>query len=1184
MCAGSQPSPTTALNLRSTVWVTRQSVAPRAVQDKELRMFRRNRIALVALLTTVASATANAAEEKEKTSALDELSLEEFQPVFQALIEEDKGYQAINTLAGTRLRSNLKNLSASISVITKDFMNDIGAADLNDLLVYTLGTEVAGSGGNFSGLSAPEAGGIYDDALGQAIPATRIRGLTSADLTRNHFLSDIPLDTYNLERVEISRGPNAMLFGLGSPSGIVNSSLIQATLNGTKTSAATRLGSYGSRRVTLDHNQVIFAGKLSARLAGVYDDTQFRIEDAFGEKKAATLSLTYKPWRQTALRATAEVGSENSNRPEERPPFDRFTWWWAAGKPVWNPTTHSGRLLGTPQAPWTTTGATAAFLTAGGSRNTRLLAPGLANSPNDMPALFYLDPNSSAIGGLDIGGGVTVDGVEAWSTSGILPPGGSALVNGGMVWFRDPTFILQDVYQATNPTRALFTRNPQITDPAIFDFYHQMLGGPTKYEWADWKTLNLTFEQTFLDRKTGIELAYDKQTLDNGFTSPLSYQLALDINEVLPNGAPNPNFLRPMSAGLNWKRVYRKEREALRATAYYDLDLAEYGSGRLMKALGRHLFNATYSWQEPFAQERSGKMWATGSDYRLAERLPVPGSVGAAPRSVATVQYLGGSVLNAATPQDAVIQGVTANHDPSHLAQMTLLHNARPTSTAPAALTPWGAQMFGLISNSEEGIENTNSLATRTEQLVRSTSAALQSQWLSGTLATTVGWRKDSVSSYDAGLPSEDPATGVLTTTSDAWPLERIVGVAEETVSWGVVGHAPPRLREYLPYGHELSVFYHNSRNFRVVPQRYNIRNESIGPETGDSQEYGLRIGTVSGRVALRLSHYKTIADKASVGGLTPTINILADLVESTYAQISSGANAGNPAGIAAFDAWLESPYGQDYLDAFNYILDPNTDPAKPVAQFGKFANVNGERAPVAGTSTFESQGYELEMILNPTANWRITANAAKADALRTRVAAELDDFINNPESGILALVQAPDLSSTTAGALRFSPTADVYSTVRNNVVGPSYAIFQLNGAQTDELRKYRANLLTDYSFGAKLFGGRLAGLNIGGALRWQDKVLIGYEATTAVNSAGTTVPIFDFSKPIHGPTETNVDLWLGYSREWREWADFHVQLNIKNVGVGNELIPIYANPDGTPAMWRIREPQRWALNFGLEF
>ena len=82
---------------------------------------------------------------------------------------EDKGsYRANSTLAGTRVRTDLKDVSSAITVVTAQFLQDTGAKNAQDLLVYTPSTEVAGLRGNFSGAagSAGCAGkhGVGDDA------------------------------------------------------------------------------------------------------------------------------------------------------------------------------------------------------------------------------------------------------------------------------------------------------------------------------------------------------------------------------------------------------------------------------------------------------------------------------------------------------------------------------------------------------------------------------------------------------------------------------------------------------------------------------------------------------------------------------------------------------------------------------------------------------------------------------------------------------------------------------------------------------------------------------------------------------------------------------------------------------------------------------------------------------------
>jgi hypothetical protein len=1111
---------------------------------------------------------------------------------FEVRGENDNGYQSTSTLAGTRLRSDLKDLANSISVINKNFMTDINATDSTSLFVYTLGTEVGGFGGNYSDLAS--GAGVYDDALGQISPGVRVRGLLNADRTRDYFSTDIPMDGYNVDRVEISRGPNATLFGLGSPAGIINQALIKADLRKTQTEVTGQYGSYGSYRGVLDHNQVLLNDKLALRLAAVYNGAQFRVDPAYDRLRAATLTGTYRPLENTTIHVTVESGRDTSNRPDGRPPYDAFSYWWALGKPVWDPTTGTGHLLGTPQAPFTTT----SVFNANGTRNTAIgiSNAGIGGWGSNEPGLFYLDPNSSALGGLDIGTGTPVDGVKGFATNAFLFPGATALGSGGMIALRQQTQALQNVYHATDPGKSFYNRSPQITDPAIFDFYHDMLAGTDKQEWARWTSYNITLNQTFWNNKAGIEAVYDKQIADWGWLSPVDYGITLDINEKLPNGAVNPNFLRPVIAGTGFINTRRSNREAERITAYYDLDLRKVGGRHAWvgKILGDHMFNVNYTRQDQAFLKQGGTPWNAGIDYLLAEGGTPPGDVSSTARIVGVLSYLGPSVADAATPQDATIQGIHADHNPTGLTQMTILNNKRPATTTPSALQPWSAQTYGLITTPADDLTNSSraGYAGRTEQQVHSTAAVLQSHWLENTIVTTASWRKDDVWSLDAGSAPRNLATGTANLDPTVWYPKLSSFVSEESRSWGIVGHAPQFIKRHLPLGIDASIFYNKSSNFRVQPQRYNIRNEALGPEIGDTKEYGAMVSFFDGKFELRATHYVTQDANSTVteNGFLPAINQLADSVGNVIDQNFLGANAGNPAGIAAFESWLDSPNGQIFQNTFAYALTPNTDPTKPVAQFGHYSAVSHTRGNnVVGTSALESTGMEYELTYNPTPNWRITASASKADAVRTDIAPEIYDFLLNPDTGLLGVVQNSSGGATDAGNLSITAnstgaTTNYLNYVTSGVVNPMLPTFLKSGTKTDELREWHWAAITNYTFTKDSFLPVLDGFHIGGAVRWMDKLVIGYPTTTLTTPSGTSLTTLDVSKPYFGPTETYYDAWIGYEHRLTQRINWKIQLNVQNIGVGNKLIPIYANPDGAVAMWRIAEPMKWTLTNTFTF
>jgi hypothetical protein len=47
---------------------------------------------------------------------------------------------------------------------------------------------------------------------------------------------------------------------------------------------------------------------------------------------------------------------------------------------------------------------------------------------------------------------------------------------------------------------------------------------------------------------------------------------------------------------------------------------------------------------------------------------------------------------------------------------------------------------------------------------------------------------------------------------------------------------------------------------------------------------------------------------------------------------------------------------------------------------------------------------------------------------------------------------------------------------------------------------------------------------------------------------------------------------------------NWKLQLNVRNLGVGNSLKPLAAWPDGTVVQWTLREPQRWTLTNTFSF
>lgn len=239
---------------------------------------------------------------------------------FQVSETADNGYAAASTLAGSRINTELRNTSASISVFTKDFLRDIGALNLNDALAYTL------NGGNeytiLTGLG-PRTNEVN----------VQLRGFVNATVTRNYFPWALSGDAFNTERLDFSRGPNSILFGTGSPGGVVNTTTKRARLGQSVTELGLRVGSWDDYRATLDVGRQI-NDRLAVRINGLRQQKKSWREFENQNRTAGALAVLYRPFRNTEVRIDAEFGKGYQVLANPFRTGDKVSAWLAAGKPI----------------------------------------------------------------------------------------------------------------------------------------------------------------------------------------------------------------------------------------------------------------------------------------------------------------------------------------------------------------------------------------------------------------------------------------------------------------------------------------------------------------------------------------------------------------------------------------------------------------------------------------------------------------------------------------------------------------------------------------------------------------------------------------------------------------------------------------------------------------------------------
>ena len=266
------------------------------------------------------------------------------------VVSDDRGYQATNTMSGTRLNTKLEDVFASVTVVTKQQMIDTAVLDMNDVFKYEASTEGTA---NFTLISKDQNGSVSDKTASDPQRANRIRGLSGGlgssvgansggvNTAWGNFQSNgsIPFDLYNVEAVEISRGPNSSLFGIGQPNGTVNVVPTQANLQRFSFGATLRADDWGGNRASVNINQPLIANKLAIRVAAVNEEKGFTRKPASEKIHREFVSLLAMPFKTTTLRISSENYHNKNRRPGSITPIETITSWKDNGRPTWDPTT-----------------------------------------------------------------------------------------------------------------------------------------------------------------------------------------------------------------------------------------------------------------------------------------------------------------------------------------------------------------------------------------------------------------------------------------------------------------------------------------------------------------------------------------------------------------------------------------------------------------------------------------------------------------------------------------------------------------------------------------------------------------------------------------------------------------------------------------------------------------------------
>lgn len=186
--------------------------------------------------------------------------------------------------ATTKTGAAIADVPASVSVLPEAQIKTIGATNLSEALTYSAGIIAENYGGD------PRFDSLY------------LRGF---NLENDKFLDGLRLmrstqyptsapsfEIYGIERVEVLRGPASVLYGAGTPAGLVNMVQKRAQADGDLSELGFGMDTNGSASVYGDFNRVVDE-RFAYRITGKLGNSRTDVEEIDNERAYLGLSASY---------------------------------------------------------------------------------------------------------------------------------------------------------------------------------------------------------------------------------------------------------------------------------------------------------------------------------------------------------------------------------------------------------------------------------------------------------------------------------------------------------------------------------------------------------------------------------------------------------------------------------------------------------------------------------------------------------------------------------------------------------------------------------------------------------------------------------------------------------------------------------------------------------------------------
>ena len=1116
------------------------------------------------------------------------------------------GYAATSTLAGTRIKTDLKDLGASISVVTEEFMDDVAATDAQTLLSYLGNVEVGGFQGNFTGASESTTSRFYQlDARTNPQRNQRVRGLFAADLTRNLYLTDIPFDSYNTGRVTVSRGPNSLLFGIGSPGGVIDNASKQAIHNSDFGELGIRLDNYGSWRAELDYNKSLVEDRVALRISILEESQEYKQKPAFEDQTrfyaALDIILFESDSAVTRLKINGEDGEQNGSPVEVIPPTVSYHNWFEPISPS------ISQFTGSQPKPWVvhpSEGGTWEFqalhddpLGTGSSESK--INTNVHSTVFRQPTLVYSE-RGATVGSIPGGNIAGYNGFVPWSTkkdtlasTGLA---GTAVAAGlpddtPVGHFRD--FHTNSPYAESY---AIGFAAPTLQNRDVFDFYNQVYSNGHDRIEREFDAVNFALEQTFLDGKLGIEIAYDQQSYSThqdflfaggqGGSTGGPYDIYVANSAYLLNGQLNPNL------GRAYTRVRKPrqrdditDRETFRITATAEADFTE--NDGWLKHLGLHRFTGLFN-DYTLDTFNSTTGDAVDSDqFNITSAMNTGSLAGGGRRSLNVLAFTSDSLIGVQSLDDVRLYAMDfRRYDEGYRYNYAWVD----TNAAGKLNNVAGDRMIHVNEVfvrrilEDENIGQTN---------IESKAFAWQSYFFDDHIVGLYGYREDDTESFarnseaEAGIDRLESIPALFGPTPNTFynpaftKLSSTPALVEsgDTHTWSVVGRIPEFLLGDLPFN--MQVHWSTSNNFNPIGLRNNILAQPIGQPTGSTEEYGFLISSDDQKYSIKFNWFTT-----ELAALNSGVNFnLAGEVVGRINSFRRGEQVGgfpwsvqlehldNPEShpIQSYDAYYTA-----MLNTIPPVLKGIVNPRQEdTTGDGVWDEYDYDAIPnIRSTRDQLAEGFEVEFVANPTPSWRILANISQQETIFTNTAPIMakvaEDYVATIQAGRLDILQEDGSFDRPPRTYELELLAQILAPVR--------VAKALENQLSNEQREWRITGVSTYQFQE----GTLAGFGIGGAVRWEDEAATGYVFGL---DPETNVPVPDVNRPHFDDGLFSGDLWLTYGRKINhEKIDWSVRLNVRNLVGESGNIPVKTNPDGQVAVIRIPPPRTIYLSNSFKF